>query len=133
MAKAGRYVKHYHADNGRFADNGFIDAITTKDQKIIFCGVGSHHQNGIIENKNKMLTLGDRTLLLHGMQMWPTMIDSMFWTFAMIDVAERHYKIQIDVMGRTPESILHNVQIEDIPVNSYHTLFCPTYVLDARL
>ena len=31
MAQAGRYVKHYHADNGRFADNGFIDAINTKD------------------------------------------------------------------------------------------------------
>ena len=48
-------------------------------------------------------------------------------------VAERHNKMKIDVMGRTPESILHNVQIEDIPVKSYHTLFCPTYVLDARL
>ena len=57
MAQTGRYVKHYHADNGRFSDNGFIDAINTKDQKITFCGVGAHHQNGIIENKNKMLIL----------------------------------------------------------------------------
>ena len=48
-------------------------------------------------------------------------------------VAERHNKMQIDVMGRTPEYILHNVQIEEIPVKSYHTLFCPTYVLDACL
>ena len=51
MAQAGRYVKHYHAYNGRFADNGFIDAINTKYQKITFCGVGAHHQNGIIEEK----------------------------------------------------------------------------------
>ena len=36
MAQAGRYVKHYHADNGRFADNGFIDAINTNDNKINF-------------------------------------------------------------------------------------------------
>ena len=57
MAQAGRNVKHYHADNGRFADNVFIDDINTKDQKITFCGVVDHHQNGIIENKNKMLTL----------------------------------------------------------------------------
>ena len=48
-------------------------------------------------------------------------------------VAERHNKMQIDMMGRTPESILYNVDIEDIPVKSYHTLFCPVYVLDARL
>ena len=80
-----------------------------------------------------MLTLGAHTLLVHGMQMWPTMIDSMFWPFAMKALAERHNKMQIDVMGQTPESILHNVQIEDIPVKSYHTLFCPTCVLDACL
>ena len=36
MAQAGIYVKHYHADNGRSADNGFIYAINTKDQKITF-------------------------------------------------------------------------------------------------
>ena len=83
MAQAGRYVKHYHADNGRFSDNGFINANNTKDQKITFFGVGAHHQNGIVENKNKMLTLGARTLLLHGMRMWPTMIDSMFLPFSM--------------------------------------------------
>ena len=111
MAQAGRNVKNYHEDNGRFADNGFIDAISTKDQKINFCGVGAHHQNGIIENKNKLLTLGARTLLLHGMRMWPTMIDSMFWPFSMKAVAKRHNKMQIDVMGRTPKSILYNIQI----------------------
>ena len=27
MSQAGRTVKHYHAQNGRFSDNGFIDAI----------------------------------------------------------------------------------------------------------
>ena len=48
MAQAGRTVKHYHADNGRFSDNGFIDAVNGKDQKITFCGIGEHHQNGII-------------------------------------------------------------------------------------
>ena len=48
MAQAGRTVKHYHAGNGRFADNGFIDTVNGKDQKITFCDVGAHHQNGII-------------------------------------------------------------------------------------
>ena len=33
MTQAGRNVKHYDADNGRFANNGFIDAINSKDQK----------------------------------------------------------------------------------------------------
>ena len=36
IEQAGIYVKHYHADNGIVSDNGFIDAINTKDQKITF-------------------------------------------------------------------------------------------------
>lgn len=72
MAQA---IKHYHDDNGRFSDNGFIDDINQKDQKITFCGVGSHHQNSIVENKNKILNTGARMLLLHDMIMWPQMID----------------------------------------------------------
>ena len=53
MGQARRTVKHYHADNGRFSGNGFIESVNGKDQKITFCGVGAHHQNGIIENKTK--------------------------------------------------------------------------------
>ena len=53
MAQAGRTVKHYRADNGRFSDKGFIEAVNGKDQNYTFYGVGAHHQNGIIENKTK--------------------------------------------------------------------------------
>ena len=61
------------------------------------------------------------------------MIDEIFWPFAMKAVAERLNSLQIDSLGRTPESILHGIKVEDIPVKSYHTLFCPIYVLDRRL
>ena len=118
LAQANRKVKHYHADNGRFADNGFIDAVNSKDQKITFCGVGAHHQNGIVENKNKILTQGARTLLLHGIRMWPQMIDEMMWPFAMKAVAERLNSLQVNTLGQTPESILHGIDIENIPVKS---------------
>ena len=75
MAQSRRTVKHYQAYNGIFSVNVFIDAINQKDQKITFCGVRAHHQNGIVENKNKILTTIARTLLLHGMRMRPQMID----------------------------------------------------------
>jgi hypothetical protein len=65
MAQANCTVKHYHADNGAFACKGFLDQVNRKGQKITFCAIGAYHQNGIIENKNKMLTLAARTLLLH--------------------------------------------------------------------
>ena len=72
MAQA---IKHYHDDNGRFSDNGFIDDINQKDQNIKFCGVGSHHQNSIVENKNKIMNTGARMILLHSMIMWPQMMN----------------------------------------------------------
>ena len=43
MAQTGRTGKHYHSNNGRFSDNGFINAVNGKYQKIKFCGVGAHH------------------------------------------------------------------------------------------
>ena len=67
--------KAYHADNGRFTDKGFRDDCTSSNQTITFCGVGSHHQNGIAERKIKDITLGGRTLLLHAKRMFPESIE----------------------------------------------------------
>ena len=102
MAQAGRTVNHYHTDNGRFSDNGFIDAINGKDHKITLCGIGVHHQNVIIENKNKILTTGGCTLLLHSRRLWPNMIDEMFWPFVIKAVAERLNSLQVDLTRQTP-------------------------------
>ena len=57
LAQAQRFVKYYHADNSGFAHKGFLDEVNRKSQKITFCAVGAHNQNGIIENKYRMLTL----------------------------------------------------------------------------
>ena len=62
LAQANRLVTYYHADNGIFANNAFLESINKKDQKITLCDVGAHHHNGIIENKNKMLTISGQTL-----------------------------------------------------------------------
>ena len=96
MAQAGLNVLHYPAKNGRFYDNGFVETINSKDQNITFYGVVAHHQNGIVKNKNKLLTNGARTLFLHGIRMWPQMIDEMFWPFAIKAFAERHTSLHID-------------------------------------
>ena len=65
--------------------------------------------------------------------MWPNMIDEIFWSLAIKAVAEILNSLQVDLTVQTPESILHGIEIEYMPVKSYHTLFYPTYVLDARL
>jgi hypothetical protein len=67
------------------------------------------------------------------MRMWPQMVDQMFWPFAIKAAAERINSLHIDTEGNTPESKFHGINIENIPVKSYHTMFCPCYVLDSRL
>ena len=42
---------HYHADNGRFADNGFIQACKDNNQGLTYCGVNAHFQNGMAEKR----------------------------------------------------------------------------------
>jgi hypothetical protein len=61
-----------------FFDKEFLAACNNLNQTIEFCEVGAHHQNGIIKNRNKQLTQTARVLLLHGMKMWPQMVDQMF-------------------------------------------------------
>ena len=133
LKQAGCTAKHYHANNGRFSDKGFHKDINDKGQEITLCGVGAHHQNRIIENCNKKLTLGTRTLLLHGMRHWPQMIDTLFWPFAIKAVAELMNSLHVNSAGQTSESLMYGVDLKTVPVRNLHTLFCPVHVLDHQL
>ena len=64
-AVRGVKVKHYHSDNGIFAEPAWINECKTCKQDLTFCGVGAHHQNGISERNIKDVTLISRTILLH--------------------------------------------------------------------
>jgi hypothetical protein len=130
LAQANCHVKHYHADNGAFAHKSFMEEVNRRNQKLTFCGVGAHHQNRTKENKNKKLTLSACSLLLQGMRMWPQMVDTMFWPFAFKAAAEQHNCLSLNKDRHMPISILHGVPSKTVPVKSFHTLFCPVYVLD---
>ena len=60
----GVKILHYHADNGRFADNGFIQACKDNNQGITYCGVNAHFQNGVAEKRIRDLQEQARTMLL---------------------------------------------------------------------
>ena len=64
-------IKHYHADNGLFAERLFSDNVQSSSQRITFYGVGAHHQDGINKRVIKKLTLTSRTLLVHAQNHWP--------------------------------------------------------------
>jgi hypothetical protein len=45
-------MKHYHFDNGRFADNAYLDHVTKSGQTTSYCGVNAPFQNGIAEKSS---------------------------------------------------------------------------------
>ena len=47
-------------------------------------------------------------------------------------MAERLFRLHVHPDGLTPKSKFFGLCEEPVPVGSYHTLFCPVYVLDAR-
>jgi hypothetical protein len=72
MAKgAGVQIKHYHEDNGRFADNAFLKDVELQGQTITFCGVRAHFQNGIAEKRIRDLQERACTMLIHASNKWP--------------------------------------------------------------
>ncbi len=43
-------IKHYHCNNGCFANTLFCAACDSQNQKLTFCGVNAHFQNGIAKH-----------------------------------------------------------------------------------
>ena len=83
MATHGVTIKHYHADNGRFQDKLFHQAIREEKQTLPFCGVNAHFQNGVAEKRIRDLQDNARTMLLHAQRMWEDAITINLWPYAL--------------------------------------------------
>ena len=126
-------MKRYHADNGRYADKGFVDSANECNQVITFCGVGAHHQNGVVERRIRAITETSLTLLLHAQRHWPEYVDTMLWPFAVKAAIERLNCLQMDLNGNTPNAKMFNTKQLKMNVGDYHVFGCPVYVLDSKL
>jgi hypothetical protein len=83
----GVTINSYQADNGCFADAGFQQAIKDANKTITFCAVGAHHQNSIVKQSIKELTLISCMLLLHTKHHWLDYVMTMMWPFALKEAA----------------------------------------------
>ena len=79
----GVKILYYHADNSRFADNGFIQACKDSNQGITYCGVNEHFQNGVTEKRIWDLQEQARTMLLFAVHKWPQMLSMALWPYAL--------------------------------------------------
>jgi hypothetical protein len=66
----GICILHYHCNNGGFADNAFKNSCSAKGQRLIFCGVNAHFQNGIAEKAIRDLQESAQKQLPHVRQRW---------------------------------------------------------------
>ena len=89
-AEHGVKIKHYHCDNGRFADNLFKQACEQNRQRLTFCGVNAHFQNGIAECAIRDLSESARKQLLHARQRWPAAVHTALWSYALRNTALMH-------------------------------------------
>ena len=128
----GHKVLAYHADNGRFAETVFMGDVKDKAQNITFCGVGSHHQNGIAERKIRTLGEDARTMLAHGEHLWPGVVTKSLWPFAYKAACRIRNKFKLDDNLMSPEEKLTGVRA-NLHVRDEHPLFCPVFVLDKKL
>jgi hypothetical protein len=75
-AKHGIHIHHYHCDNGLYANNAFKESWESSHQRLTFCGVNAHFQNGIaiLESEQKQL--------LHAHALWTAAVHFAPWSYA---------------------------------------------------
>ena len=83
-----------------------------------------------MERKNKELTDGARTILLHAKRKWPKIITTILRPFALQSVVERHNRLSLDADGKSPLEKFCSIT-EEIRPTDFHTWGCPVYILDA--
>ena len=127
----GVTIKHYHADNGIFASNGFREEVMNCGQSISFCGVGAHHQNGIAERRIQDLSETARSNLIHASHRNEA-ITAHLWPYALLHASHIRRLLPREGNMKSPEELFAKTSVR--PTTRFlHAFGCPVYVLKAKL
>ena len=69
-------VDTFLADNGVFKANAFVQHIREHNQRIQYCGVNAHHQNGTAEQSIRTISDMARAMMLHTSIRWKNGVDA---------------------------------------------------------
>ena len=128
----GVRILHYHCDNGRFADNDFKSACEQAQQRITFCGVNAHFQNGIAEKAIRDLSEGARKQLLHAQQRWPAAIHLALWPYALRNAVYLHNTLPIRDGGVSRLEQFSSIRV-GTKMRQLHSFGCPVFALQNDL
>jgi hypothetical protein len=79
----GIRIQHYHCNIGGFANNNFKLACKQGNQRLTFCVVNIHFQNGIAKRAIQDLSKNAQKQLLHAHQCWPQAVSIALWPYAL--------------------------------------------------
>ena len=130
----GVKVQAYHADNGVFKANAWVDDCLKKQQQLPFAGVGAHHQNGLAERKIGILQDLTQINFAHANAVCPEAVTAHLWPYAMRCVNDRLNKTPLmqDPRRRSPLELFRNSPVAP-HYKQWIPFGCPTYALRSEL
>jgi transposase InsO family protein len=128
----GVKVSHYHADNGRFADNAFRQDLERNNQTISFCAVNAHWQNGVAEKRIRDLTENARTMLLFAQRCWSDAITANLWPYALRMANTVFNNVPLKGTQQSPLETFSGIKVQP-QLRCFHHFGCPVYVLKRPL
>ena len=131
-SKHNVHIKHYHCDNGRFADNLFVRDVDEKNQTISYAGVNAHFQNGIAEKRIRDLQESARKMLLHAKSRWSEAVSINLWPYALRNANDKICMIPDSLDGTSKYERFVNADIS-MKIKTHHTIFCPVFALNNSL
>jgi hypothetical protein len=94
-ADCGVRILHYHCDNGQFADNAWKQSCKASRQRLTFCGVNAHFQNGIAERAIWDLLESAHKQLLHARAHWPAAVHFALRPYALCNATLLHNSLPV--------------------------------------
>ena len=130
----GVTIRGYHADNGIFKANKWMESCRSQSQSLTFAGVNAHHQNGVAERRIRTLQELTRAMLIHANKLWPEAISANLWPYA-LRMANDYINETPNMQDASRRSSLQLFSNSNIQSNVKHakTFGCPCYVLDNSL
>ena len=125
-------VRQYHADNGQFAKNLFIEDIRRQGQTITYCGVNAHFQNGIAEKRIHDLQDAVRTMMLHASARWPQAMSPHLWPYALRMANDVKNASPTRKDGKSAVQVFSGADVKS-HLRHFHPMGCPVYVLHNSL
>ena len=128
----GVRIHHYHADNGRFADKGFVQDCQKQRQGVTYCRVNAHFQNSIAEKKIRNLQEQTQTMILHALHKWSSMLSVHLWPYGLHTANDICNSTPHKGSNVSPIELFSGVAVHPT-LKHNHAFGCPTYVLNKGL